>query len=526
MMRNLFIAVIIALFTFYGVAPLLLPHSLSVTAPADQFSAMRAMQHVAVIGRQIHPAGSPGMADVTAYLMGSLEMLALDPEIQEAEVQQENSIIKLHNVVVRIPGLDSKRAILFLAHSDSTPFGPGAGDNSTGAAVLLEVARALRFGPALQNDIILLFDDGEEYGYLGGYAFARDHPWMEDIHLVVGLDTAAWGPTILLETTPGNGGIIQEYAMSVQSPVAFCFIADITSNIIHDDSEILPFMEKGLPGLDLEDPTAFSGKHTGSDTFDEVNPASIQQMGNQVLALARQFGSMDLNQKYSEDESYFTLWGLGVVHYPARINIMLVVLSGLSYPVLIILGIKRKLFNSKGMVIGSLASLGIVILVAIISISFGGLFKVWFPNPNQHITSYLVPASTPFLILILFLTVSLYFAGRGWLTQKLGTVNMAYTGLAPWLVMELIFIGLLPIGSYLFISPLILAVVVWSGLIIGRIDIASLFGRTMLALSAIVATVLVPPNLILCFLGAGIVILPLLTVLVVIVLGLWAPVLN
>jgi hypothetical protein len=525
-MRYLVVVVVLSLFALYGSTPLFLPQPLPETAPADQFSAVRAMQHVAVIGREIHPAGSPTMADVATYLKGTLEMIGLQPGIQETEAQRGGDTIKLRNVVVRLPGTTSNGAVLFLTHPDSTPFGPGAGDNATGVAVLLEVARALKAGPALQNDIILLFDDGEEYGYLGGYAFAREHPWVADIRLAVGLDTAAWGPVVLLQTAPQNEMLIRGYAQAVPSPVAFGFFADANWNIARDDSEIQPFVENGLPGLALEDPTAFAGKHASSDTVDRVNPASLQQMGDQVLAIARQYGNMDLSQVHSGDDSYFTLWGLGVVHYPASINIVLVVLTVLGFPGLVVLGIRRKVFSSKGVGIGSLASLGVVVLAAMIGLIAAGLFNVWFPKPHQHIDNYLVPASLPFLVVTLVLIVSLHAAGRRWLTRKLGATNLAVAGLTPWLVMSLVFIGLLPIGSYLFIWPLLLAVAIWGGLVIGRMDAASSLGRTTLAVPAVVATVLVTPNLVLIYLGTGVAILSLITVLVFTVLDLWAPVWN
>ena len=112
------------------------------------------------------------------------------------------------------------------------------------------------------------------------------------------------------------------------------------------------------------------------------------------------------------------------------------------------------------------------------------------------------------------------------MTRRLGATNLAVAGLTPWLVMSLVFIRLLPIGSYLFIWPFLLAVAIWGGLVIGRMDAASLFGRTMLAVPAVVATVLVTPNLVLIYLGTGVAILPLIAVLVFIVLDLWAPVSN
>ncbi|MFL5852796.1 MAG: M28 family peptidase [Solirubrobacteraceae bacterium] len=45
-------------------------------------------------------------------------------------------------------------------------------------ANVLEVARALRAGPRLRNDVIFVFSDGEENGDLGAAAFAGQSPLM------------------------------------------------------------------------------------------------------------------------------------------------------------------------------------------------------------------------------------------------------------------------------------------------------------------------------------------------------------
>jgi hypothetical protein len=48
-----------------------------------------------------------------------------------------------HTVVATLPGKDHSRHILFCAHGDADSGGPGADDNASGVAVVLEIARAL-----------------------------------------------------------------------------------------------------------------------------------------------------------------------------------------------------------------------------------------------------------------------------------------------------------------------------------------------------------------------------------------------
>jgi hypothetical protein len=47
-----------------------------------------------------------------------------------------------HTVVATLPGRDRSKYVLFCAHGDSDSGGPGANDNASGAAIVLEIARA------------------------------------------------------------------------------------------------------------------------------------------------------------------------------------------------------------------------------------------------------------------------------------------------------------------------------------------------------------------------------------------------
>jgi hypothetical protein len=84
------------------------------------------------------------------------------------------------NLVARIPGLDSSRAVILGAHIDS-PNGPGALDDGSGSAVLMEVARVLdaaQFQPPV--DVYLSWFGSEELGLYGSYHFAATHQELLD----------------------------------------------------------------------------------------------------------------------------------------------------------------------------------------------------------------------------------------------------------------------------------------------------------------------------------------------------------
>ncbi len=84
------------------------------------------------------------------------------------------------NLVARIPGRDPNRAVILGAHIDS-PNAPGAMDDGSGSAVLLEVARVLdqsRHQPPV--DLYLVWFGSEELGLYGSGHFAATHQELLD----------------------------------------------------------------------------------------------------------------------------------------------------------------------------------------------------------------------------------------------------------------------------------------------------------------------------------------------------------
>lgn len=84
------------------------------------------------------------------------------------------------NLIARIPGRDPSRAVILGAHIDS-PNSPGAMDDGSGSAVLLEVARALdaaHFQP--ETDVYLAWFGSEEMSFYGAGHFAATHQELLD----------------------------------------------------------------------------------------------------------------------------------------------------------------------------------------------------------------------------------------------------------------------------------------------------------------------------------------------------------
>jgi hypothetical protein len=84
------------------------------------------------------------------------------------------------NLVVRIPGADPSRAMILAGHIDS-PNAPGAMDDGSGSAIVLEVARVLDAAQVQPpTDLYLVWFGSEELGLYGAYHFVSTHQELLD----------------------------------------------------------------------------------------------------------------------------------------------------------------------------------------------------------------------------------------------------------------------------------------------------------------------------------------------------------
>jgi Zn-dependent M28 family amino/carboxypeptidase len=123
-----------------------------------------------------------------------------------------------HNLVATIPGnaaLNPTVAHLVVgAHVDSVPGCPGADDNASGVAAIMEAARVLA-NAQLGMKVDFVFFTNEEAGSLGSAAYALDAKTSgEDITAMIAVDTVAYKPTggdLELVTRPAYGWIADNF---------------------------------------------------------------------------------------------------------------------------------------------------------------------------------------------------------------------------------------------------------------------------------------------------------------------------
>lgn len=225
---------VLALLLWAGLQQLSTPGVVPASAPASEFSGERAMEHLRVIAAESRSIGSPGHVAARDYLVEQLRGLGLSPEVQTTtvlvpgEAGAEGVVAAtVHNVVVRVPGTSSTGALALNAHFDSGSTGPGAMDAGSGVVTVLETVRALQSGPALRNDLIVVFADAEEVGMLGAAAFNEQHPWANDVRVALNYEGAGGsGPAYLYATTE-DSWLVSEYLEVAPDPSASSLMAEI-----------------------------------------------------------------------------------------------------------------------------------------------------------------------------------------------------------------------------------------------------------------------------------------------------------
>lgn len=114
----------------------------------------------------------PGNKLASEYLFAAYKSFGYEPELQCFEHRAALGG-KTCNVIAKLPGTENPELIYVVSsHYDSVPAGPGADDDTSGTAALLEAARMLAKHPQPATIIFASFT-GEEAGLLGSREFVR-----------------------------------------------------------------------------------------------------------------------------------------------------------------------------------------------------------------------------------------------------------------------------------------------------------------------------------------------------------------
>ncbi|MBT4619342.1 MAG: M20/M25/M40 family metallo-hydrolase, partial [Gammaproteobacteria bacterium] len=265
------------------------------TVPANEFSAERAhnLLQTLLAENKPHPVGSPQNKIVKSRITAELDRLSIGWEEQGtwACAYRYNGCAFVENIIAIIPGKSEDSFIALMAHYDSVPMAPGAGDDGAGVVAILESARALALEAPFEHSIMLLFTDAEEMGLIGAEGFFNQHPLAKKIKLVLDFEgSGTTGQSMVLRTTDANELLMNTLASQTASPFGVSFANEIFKRM-PNDTDFSVVQRAGISGIDF----AFAGErnhyHTPNDNTENLDLATIQHHGENMLPLARELAS-------------------------------------------------------------------------------------------------------------------------------------------------------------------------------------------------------------------------------------------
>ena len=402
MNRIVLLAAALGLALAVAVAASHTPDPAPANAPETAFSATRAMVDVEAIARAPHPTGSEENARVRGYLLDRMAELGLETSTQTGALS-EGSVERLSNwgdeqaagrqivnLVGVLPGRDRDGpAVLLMAHHDTVWDSPGAADDSTGVAAILEAVRAIQARGPVERDLIVLFTDAEELGLDGMRLFLEEHPLAERVGMVVNLEArGGGGRAFMFETGPGNAQTIAAFTRSVEG-VGSGANSDSLAVLVYENmpngTDYTLARERGIPGVNL----AFIGRahqyHDPASTPAALDRGSVQHIGETALAAADHFLRMDALPVTTSNVVYSDLLGLFFIQYAPWIGWLVLGAAAGLLAVAVWRGRKVGSATFAGVGLGALSGLwllaaGFVLAMAMRGLAGSSLSRAWAPE--------------------------------------------------------------------------------------------------------------------------------------------------
>jgi hypothetical protein len=274
-------------------------------------------------------AGSAGASGATRWFSEQLQPYGLETKAEPfTATVPGRGRVRLVNQLAVVPGR-STRAIVVMAHRDDGGVGPGANDNASGTAALIELARAYARpqpgAPASPRvhptyTIIFLSTDGGALGGLGAAEFANHSPFRSDVVAVVNLDSVAGvgRPRLLFAgDTPRSpaAALLASAALAVEQqtrrqperPSTLRQLVDL--GFPYSPYEQAPFVARGIPAV-----TITTAHDRPPDSFsDTPNRLSVVRLGQLGRASQNLIGSLDQALDVAQGTSSYLFLGTRIV---------------------------------------------------------------------------------------------------------------------------------------------------------------------------------------------------------------------
>jgi hypothetical protein len=274
------------------------PTSPPTPRPAATFDAQAAVRHVRVLAGRIGPrlTTGPGFRRAARYVERHLRVLGYDVRRQQFPVPAGDSwgvpveAGSSFNVVATPNGFDERSAYRIVgAHLDTVAVAPGAEDNASGIAVLLELARlAATEGTELPTVLVAFGGEeprgpGESMHHFGSvhYVAGLSRAARTNLAAMVSLDRVGVGARVPICSATSGGTTLRDALLATD--VAGRIPTEACAN---DSSDHYSFVLDGLPGVRVGG-TSYAAYHDETDVSSVLEPGQLGRTGRLIWAWLR-----------------------------------------------------------------------------------------------------------------------------------------------------------------------------------------------------------------------------------------------
>ncbi|WP_235892965.1 M20/M25/M40 family metallo-hydrolase [Flavobacterium franklandianum] len=426
-------------FTFFAMMP---QWTSDDDAPLAEFSTKRALEQVKNISQKPHFVGSENHEVVANYLVEELQNMGLETSIQEGySFSDWGTLTKCKNILSRIKGTNSNKALLLLSHYDSAPhsYSKGASDAGSGVATILESVRAFTYNKKQhQNDIIILFTDAEELGLNGAALFVTEHNWAKEVGLVLNFEArGSSGPSyMLMETNAGNAGLVNQFsAANAKYSVSNSLMYSIYK-MLPNDTDLTIFREQGnIQGYNFAFIDGHYNYHTAQDDVNHLSKKTLAHQGKYLMPLLDYFSNADLNTtQTTEDDVYFSI-PFSFISYPFSWVLPMVIIAFGLLLILLFFGIAKRILFLNEIAKGFIPFLGSLIVSGLITFLGWKLLLIIYPQYNDLLNGFTYNGHD-YVAAFTLLTLSISFAFYQRFSAKKVTMNHSVAPLFFWILIN------------------------------------------------------------------------------------------
>jgi aminopeptidase YwaD len=228
------------------------------------------------------PSTIPALALSQADGEALLAMIQSGPVTVRLEVRTETGVRDSQNVVARPP--DGECRVVAGGHFDSVPAGPGANDNASGSATVVEMARVAAADGDFDDVCFVLFGS-EEIGLLGSahYVESLTAAQSDNLEGMLNFDMVGRGTQWLLT----GSAALTDVAAAEADERGLEYTIESPSSA--GGSDHASFINAGIPAVFLHGFSLFIADdpnyHSADDEAENVRPARLAEIGETGLAV-------------------------------------------------------------------------------------------------------------------------------------------------------------------------------------------------------------------------------------------------